>query len=580
MNAQKGESLPSGSFSGYANLPDVWGEGALFAFSGMDGPTDTRSGFVLAFGARPFDLLIHTPRQRLLAIRLPEPVKVLAATGDALVVLTPGGNLTLAFTSWHTLCGWLPEGGTVDLFAFDEVPVEDWGEGRISTGEGADVLALGRRGERFSLAFGSTLEEACARAETELEVGMEVILARRLERYRQPILNDPGRDRLIKKCLSVMRVNTLSAEGAICQPWSTPDRVPHRHMWLWDSVFHSLAMNRVDPRLAWHFLKAVLDAQRADGMIPHMITASGMTSTITQPPLLAWGVWENYTTLRDRETLRQALEPLERYLEWDLAHRDQDSSGLLEWFIEGDVNCRSGESGMDNSPRFDGAILMDAVDFSTFAAQDMSYLSRIARELGEEQRAAVWQARAEGLAEKIFTELWDPVDGFYYDRAPDGEFVRVRAVSGFLPLLLPGIPVDHVTRLVGALRAPDLFDPPVPIPSLATSHPAYSTDMWRGATWVNFNFLICLGLSRQGQEAEAARLAKKTVQIVDRYYREYGVLFEFFDSSDRRPPPECDRKGKRQEPYNIRRKMDSIRDYHWTAALTALMLWTESMEDK
>ncbi len=67
-------------------------------------------------------------------------------------------------------------------------------------------------------------------------------------------------------------------------------------------------------------------------------------------------------------------------------------------------------------------------------------------------------------------------------------------------------------------------------------------------------------------------LAQKTIAYVGKYYDEYGVLFEFFDATDRRPPVACERKGARREPYNIRVKMDLIRDYHWPAALTALML--------
>ena len=31
---------------GLTDPPDVWGEGALFAFSGVDGPTDVLSSFV------------------------------------------------------------------------------------------------------------------------------------------------------------------------------------------------------------------------------------------------------------------------------------------------------------------------------------------------------------------------------------------------------------------------------------------------------------------------------------------------------------------------------------------------------
>jgi hypothetical protein len=101
---------------------------------------------------------------------------------------------------------------------------------------------------------------------------------------------------LLAKCFSVMRVNTHSAGGAFRRRWSTPDRVPHQHCWLWDSVFHSLAMNHFDARLAWEFLAAVLDAQQADGMISHWVRANGQRSAITQPPLLAWG--GSFTTTR------------------------------------------------------------------------------------------------------------------------------------------------------------------------------------------------------------------------------------------------------------------------------------------
>ena len=68
-------------------------------------------------------------------------------------------------------------------------------------------------------------------------------------------------------------------------------------------------------------------------------------------------------------------------------------------------------------------------------------------------------------------------------------------------------------------------------------------------------------------------MQEKTIHYVNKYYERYGVIFEFFDSQDRRPPTLCDRKGPHQEPYNIRRKMDSIRDYHFTAALVACLLW-------
>ncbi|MEK6793373.1 MAG: hypothetical protein AABZ39_01255, partial [Spirochaetota bacterium] len=48
--------------------------------------------------------------------------------------------------------------------------------------------------------------------------------------------------------------------------------------------------------------------------------------------------------------------------------------------------------------------------------------------------------------------------------------------------------------------------------------------------------------------------------------------FEFYDAKDGVPTMRCDRKGPTTSVYDIRKKMDSIRDYHWTAALTFCML--------
>jgi hypothetical protein len=62
-----------GLLTGLSDLPDLWGEGAAFAFSGMDGPTNVRSGFVTTYAGQPFGLIIHTPRRRILDVIVPAP---------------------------------------------------------------------------------------------------------------------------------------------------------------------------------------------------------------------------------------------------------------------------------------------------------------------------------------------------------------------------------------------------------------------------------------------------------------------------------------------------------------------------
>ncbi len=566
---------------GLERLPDRIGEGGIFAFSGMDGPTNTASRFVATWGERLPDLLFHTPRRRRLSIGLPADFRVAYVTGDVCSWVGAAGALTLAYTHWHTLAGEACEGCSLALDFAEEAAADAAGSGAETApgltltrdSQAGDWVVLARQEHRFAVSFGWSREEAVARAQAGLAVSMEETVAERVSTcLRLPKLPDPALDRLLQKCASVMKVNTLAAEAGMKQHWSTPDRVPHRDMWLWDTVFHSLAMNALDPELSCQCLFTMLEAQLEDGMIPHQISVNGRRSSITQPPILAWGIWENFRHLGKPEALAYALPYLERYLEWSLQHRDVNGNGLLEWAIAGDVMCRSGESGMDNSSRFDKGIKVDAVDFNVFMARDMHYLSLICRELQQEEKAAFWAQRAEELSQRIQALLWSEEDQFYYDLEPEGRLSPVKAVSGFLPLLLDHLPEQHTEGLVRMLKDPLHFLTACPVPSIAVSQPEWGTDMWRGPTWINMNVFIILGLRKQGKREEADWLKQRTIGLVQKYVLKYGVVFEYYDSTDKVDPVDCDRKGPRRKPYDIRSKIDSIRDYHWTAALTALLL--------
>lgn len=559
-------------------VPDRWGEGLLFGFSGVDGPTDVLSSFVATATARPFGLLFQHWTRRLLEIEVPDGGQVRIATGDVMgAEWADGTALLVAFATCHSIVGLVPSGADVTLRFESGRPTAQSGNAVVAEdSRWGDALALCSVDSQFALGYGRTVDEATALAERALQEDPVEVARQRLRFLRRgPASPDKRHARLLAKCLSVMKVNTLGPEGQVARRWSTPDRVPHRDMWLWDSVFHSFAMNHVDPDLAWDFLAAVLESQRDDGMVPERAGPYGEPDPMTQPPLLAWAVATNYRRGRDRDRLAWAFPRLERASEWNLEHRDDNHNGLLEWLIEDDEQCRSGESGMDNSPRFDDALTLDAVDFSAYAALDMAHLAGIAAELGEWSRAERWTDASRQMSGAIDRLLWDGRRSFYYDRNLTGDLSAVTAVSGLLPLLLSDLSPTRVDRLIEALDDPALFKSKVPVPSVAVSAPYWSTDMWRGAAWVNTNFLIICGLHQHGRERAAQRLRAQTIEMVSTYYERYGVLFEFFDSSDERPPTECDRKGPRSGPYDVRGKYDAIRDLHWTAALTACLILDE-----
>lgn len=539
----------------------MWGEGAIFAFSGWDGPTDSASGFVATLTEQPVGLLLHTPVQRTIQIDYAPELEIV--TGD--VIAAKDRSLVLTFSAWHTLVATVPPKSQVTL---NGDPVNEVG---TSLSE-ADVIALVIEDGRLACAYGKDRAEALARANEGLSVDPEAIMAERMAYFQHaPALDlSPAWEGLLHKCMSVMKVNTLSA-GDAGHPWrwSTPDRVPHRHMWLWDSVFHAIAMKHIHPTLAWEFLRSVLEAQNDDGMISHMVAIDGQHSERTQPPILAWGIWE--TANNDPAILKTALPALERYLNWNRENRDVNHNHLFEWYMESQQVSRADESGMDNSPRFDDARPLDAIDFSVYMAHDYACLAQICAAVGETDKAEKYTGIAIEISQAIHTHLWG--GDFYYDRDLDGNLSAVKAWTGFLPLLLDDTPSAHVQQMVALLQDPDHFASAVPVPSVALSDAKWSTDMWRGPTWINANYLIIQGLRRHGYHAEAAKLTEQTLTIVEKYYQQFGVVFEFYDSKDRVTPTQCDRKGQWQAPYDIRRKMDSIRDYHWTAALTlALMI--------
>jgi hypothetical protein len=437
------------------------------------------------------------------------------------------------------------------------------------------ALSTRRVGEaqRFALAFyAGGREQARELAEGAIGADLDRVLAERLaffERLPVPEGADADAGRLFAKACSVLKVNTMTAEGRIGHRWTTPDRWPHRHMWLWDSAFHAAACARLDPEWGQDALLAVLGMQDEEGCIAHMMTPAN-TSAITQPPILAWACWDVYQVSGERDFLERAYPALCRYLEWDINNRDWNQDGLLGWLIEGSPMCRSGESGMDNSSRFDTGGPWDNVDFNAYMVNDMRCVAQIARQLGREAEGVQWDHRADAVAERVNDLLWDEESGFYYDCALDGELLRIKSNAGFLPLYA-GIPsAEQAAALVERLTDPEQFWTALPVPTIAVDEPSYEPDMWRGPTWININRLIRIGLERYGYDDLSRELRRRTLAEIDRWYKELGCLYEYYDCRAEIPPPQLNRKGAAGMAGGT--GFGVISDYNWTAACTMLML--------
>ncbi len=548
-------------------MPDIWGAGQLLAFSGLDGPTPPQASLVLLTREPPLHFELKLPASARIDFEGMPQASWRLLLGDAWVADSAAGPFRAAFLDAQTLVGEAPESV--------ELRLEDRRVGpqprRCSLGAGAALDAI-RAGRRWAVRLQSAVPADWAAL---LNRDLGALVAERARFVRElplPAGLEPGQIRFLRKLASVMKVNTCSATSAIPRLWSTPDRWPHRNMWLWDSAFHAVGMACFIPEAAQDFLTAMLEHVEPGGRLPHMVEPAGGHSEVTQPPVLAWAVRTVFERTRSADWAAECLPRLQAYLDWDRNNRDRNGNGVPEWNISGAPLCRCGESGADNSSAYDRAVLLDAPDFAGYLCHDYQCLADLARRLGRDSLAEECRTRAREIREATNAVLWSPEAQFYLHRDFDGAFVRVKTVAGFMPLAA-GIPgPEQANALRRRLVDPAAFGAPFPVPSEALDSGTFCKDMWRGPTWVNMNFLLFLGLRRYGFRDEAAMIREKTLAEIRRWYEETGCIWEYYDSLGVTPPGELDRKQRLISGNGIA----PISDYHFTAALAAAFLTRES----
>ncbi|MDR1190481.1 MAG: hypothetical protein LBK60_02305 [Verrucomicrobiales bacterium] len=527
---------------------DNWQRGWLLAFSALDGTTDYEHGLV----ARTVSGGVE--------VCLPEKCPLRFDTGG-------GGVFGGDFFSVSGAAGKITRGVLVDAHHLLIEGACAW------TGENPAGLKIAGSGGRMLIGSGQKFNAALLGADFD-------VLWRERSRWllsqEIPASLSPSAARTLARALTVMKSQVCSPERKFKRRWTTPDRWPHRDAWLWDTAFHAVGWRHVDVALAAETLDAMFAHQRADGFLTYRGTPLGSSDylgeTVTQPPVLALAAGLVFEKSGDRDWLQNIYPRLATYVEWDLQHRDTDGDGLLKSYIEDDPNCRSSETGMDNSPRFDRAAHPANVDFNAYAARECEVLAELALTLGRAADADRWRSRHRRLCALMREKLWSAEHGFYFDRElSSGRHIETWTSTGFLPLFCGAATGEQACRLAALLNDPRWFGAPLPVPSIAANDPAYAKDMWRGPVWVNVNWMIAAGFERYGMREEAARIREATVSEIENYCESHGTFFEYYDDRREVAPPLLLRKGE-LNPDNPYRQV--IHDYGWTTTLYVDLLQT------
>ncbi|MEU0213221.1 hypothetical protein ABZ235_35540 [Streptomyces canus] len=294
------------------------------------------------------------------------------------------------------------------------------------------------------------------------------------------------------------------------------------------------------------------------------------TSGIVQPPVHALAVWLVHRAdpglSRARGFLARMYPRLAAWHRYLLHRRDLGGGGLASVM-------HPWEQGMDNSPAWDlplsrvtpaparsfrradldhgaaedrptdldyGRYVRLATDYrdagyadggGQFAVEDPAFnalliasehaLARIADELGAPGTAR--HARAERLTAALVDRLWDPASGMFLCRdlrgsAQDrrGALIPERGVSGLLPLLLPGLPRDIVTAVVGTASGPHfgLGTTTRLLPSYDLLGEAFDPHRyWRGPAWFNTAWLLERGLRTHGEHRRADAVRESALEL-------------------------------------------------------------------
>lgn len=562
------------------NLPDVWGQGQIFAFSGLEGECrygENLCGTLMAdcLGIE-FRNLSDKEKRVFFAVSLKNIYNIYykCVTSDMIIADIKDKNgdvygLDILFVNQNTFVLKAKKPLDANLFFDHSVIAEEKGNATVYR-SGEDIFAVAKRciGDNISVAvsYGNNAESSAIKA---LDTDCDALKISRIKFYEdlpRPAFKDVNEEKLYYKCYSVLRSTVYSPSGKMHYHSLTPNRFPHRGVWLWDTAFLITGFKYISYDIAKQAVRSILECSRDDGFLPHMTTPTWQ-SNITQPPVLAWAALHLYNFGKDSGFLSDTYDRLERYIEWDMKNRDINGNGLPEWVVSDDPFCRCDESGMDNTPRFDGVDEMDCIDFASFLANEMRCLSEIAGIIGKTEKSEIWAERYQNIKEKINAYLWDEEDGFYYDRkVSDGKFHKVKSVASFIPLFAGICDKEKAEKLVAHLKDPKEFATAFPIPSVSADDKTYHTrDMFRGTVWLNFNYLIETGLLEYGYTKEAEELRQKTVDTLKHWYLNDGVLYEFYDSLNEFSPSRLSRKGTPIWPYMPQIRYQAVRDFSWGA---------------
>ncbi len=362
--------------------------------------------------------------------------------------------------------------------------------------------------------------------------------------------------------------------------YTVPSPQTYPYQWLWDSCFHAIILSHLSIEDAKKELLSLVTHQYKDGFMPHMIywdkaRSSDFpvvewgredTSTITQPPMLAYAVWQIYKKDQDKEFLEKIYINLRAFYQYLLEERGGEDH------LIGIIN--PDESGEDNSPRFDKPLGLSPtasleenfgkrleligknkscnfeaktcmqnffwvkdVPFNAIMAENLKILSEIADVLKRSEDKKYFLKQSRLIVEAM--EKWMLKDGIFHSVYNlENKIIKAKTWSVFAPLFAGICTKSQALNLVNNyLLDKKQFMAEFVVPTASLDDPSFNPDApeikgsakvkptdlsWRGPIWMATNWFVYKGLRRYGFKKEAALILKSSLSLLEKSgFREY-----------------------------------------------------------
>lgn len=350
--------------------------------------------------------------------------------------------------------------------------------------------------------------------------------------------------------------------------YTIPSPETYPYQWLWDSCFHAIILSHFDIEGAKKEILSLVSKQFENGLIPHIIFwekeekenshtivdwGKEDTSTITQPPLLAYASWKIYEKDKDKKFLNKIYKNLFHYYKYLINERDPHERNLI-----GIINPE--ESGEDNSPRFDIPLGLpfkhslqenelkrhrlkdrnrecnfDApfcmknffwvkdVPFNVFMIENLKALSEIACEIGYDYDSSYFERKRLEIIEAMKT-LMKEGGLFWSTYGEDYKKIKVKTWAIFAPLFAKVYSQEEAENLVrNYLFNEKEFGSGFFVPTVSLAEESFDPECyWRGPVWMNVNWFIYHGLKNYGLDKEADKIKRGSLELVEKAgFREY-----------------------------------------------------------